>query len=369
MTAIHEIPVEKIGALTEALNCGALLLNRTGCIVHANKRVCEMAGRTADELIGRRIDTLYESPEDVAFVRQRVEEFDSVFEDEFHLVSPDGRRVHVIISSRPLGDANIAVAFYKLITLIDISRQKRLEERLTEDYQQIAKLSDTILAQAIELKHYSEQLEEKVRERTAELREANMDAIYMLAVAGEAKDYDTGAHVLRIRKYAELMATELGLPSAEVERIGYSALLHDIGKMIVPDSILKKAGPLTPEERQIIQGHTLAGERILSDKPFFAVARQIARSHHENWNGTGYPDRLEADAIPLAARIVRLVDVYDALLSPRVYKPSWSNDDARDVIHNGRGALFDPALVNAFERIATSSEFEGVRCVKAGAFG
>lgn len=360
MTDAHELPLETVSAVLGALNCGALLVDRAGIIIHANERFCEMLGRPASAVEGLAIESFYGSPADIEFVRSRVEQFDSAQEDEFFLPRPDSTQLPVIVSSRPLGDPRTAVSRYKVVTAIDISKQKKMEGRLTEEYRQIAKLSDTVIEQAIDLKHHSERLEQKVRDRTKELREANMEAIYMLAVASEAKDADTGAHVLRIRRYTELLARAMGLPEATAERFGYSAILHDVGKMVVPDSVLKKPGPLTAEERRVIESHTVAGERILSEKPFFEVARDIARSHHENWNGTGYPDQRAGEAIPLAARIVRVVDVYDALLSPRVYKPAWSREEAAGEIQKNAGVLFDPELARYFGRIFESTEFRAI---------
>src|SRR6185295_13402785 len=164
-----------------------------------------------------------------------------------------------------------------LVTITDLSEQKKAEDSLKEQYEIIAKLSNTILEQAVDLKHYSQSLEERVAERTAALHEANLDAIYMLAVASEAKDEDTGRHVRRIRECAAKLARELGFADREADEIGYSAVLHDVGKMHVPDHILKKPGPLTFDERQQVQRHTLIGERILADTPFFTRARLIAR--------------------------------------------------------------------------------------------
>lgn len=361
MSAAHDMPLESIAAMMNALNCGALIINRAGTIVHANDRFGEICRRPKSEIIGRSLESLYAIEADVKFIRDRIAQFDTAFEDEFHLTRPDGTRVPIIVSSRPLGNAEVVASFYKVITVIDITPQKRMEDRLTEDYRQIAKLSDIVLEQAIELKHHSERLEQKVRERTLELHGANMDAIYMLAVACEAKDQDTGSHVLRIRRYTELLALELGLPPVTADRFGYSAILHDVGKMSVPDDILKKPGPLAVDERRVIESHTLAGERILSDSPFFEIARLIARSHHENWDGTGYPDALANEAIPFAARIVRLADVYDALMSPRVYKPAWSHKDAIALVRKGRGNLFDPAACDVFLRIQDSRDFHAIR--------
>lgn len=170
----------------------------------------------------------------------------------------------------------------------------------------------------------------------------------MLAIASEAKDEDTGAHVRRIERLTRLLALELGLNERDAERIGYSSILHDVGKIHVPDHILQKPGPLNDDEWKTMREHTTFGERILSREPFFDLARSIARSHHENWNGSGYPDNLAAASIPLAARIVRVADVYDALTTARPYKKPWSAHDAATYIENERGKLFDPDVASAF---------------------
>jgi putative two-component system response regulator len=210
----------------------------------------------------------------------------------------------------------------------------------------------------VDLKGYSQKLEERVAERTAALHAANLDAIYMLAVASEAKDQDTGRHVRRIREYARLLALEMSLGEAESEQIGYSAVLHDVGKMHVADQILKKPGALTPAERTEMQQHTIIGERILSEQPFFARARRIARSHHENWDGSGYPDATSRNEVPIEARIVHLADVFDALTSPRVYKHAWSAKDAAGVIRESRGRMFDPDVVDAFNSLYARGAME-----------
>jgi putative two-component system response regulator len=129
-------------------------------------------------------------------------------------------------------------------------------------------------------------------------------------------------------------------------------VLHDIGKMHVPDGILKKPGPLTADEMKTMQEHTVWGERILGEKPFFAAARRIARSHHENWDGSGYPDRTRGNNIPIEARIVHLADVYDALVSPRVYKAAWTPRQAGEFIVEASGQMFDPELVRVFTHIS-----------------
>jgi putative two-component system response regulator len=179
----------------------------------------------------------------------------------------------------------------------------------------------------------------------------------MLAVASEAKDADTGQHVRRIQAYAHALARRLGMGDDEAEEIGYSAVLHDVGKIHVPDEILKKPGSLNDDERRRMQEHTIVGERILGTGTFFVRARRIARSHHENWDGSGYPDALAGRAIPLEARIVHLADVYDALVHERVYKPAWSPDDAARAIRDARGWMFEPDLVDAFLDLHTQGQW------------
>jgi len=348
-----------VRSLLDAINCGAILLDRSGRILHANPRMAALLSRPAPEIVGRHTADFYSDPEALGFVRDRMLDFDSPFEGEFYLPRPDGERVPVIVSGRPLG-VEAPLSDYKMVTFIDISGQKQAEERLKEEYTEISRLSDTVLEQALALKRYSGELEERVRERTADLRQANMEAIYMLAVASEAKDIDTGVHVRRIQGYTQRMARALGLPENRVDEFGYSAILHDVGKMQVPDRILKKPGALTGDERTEMEVHTIAGERILSRQPFFEVAREIARSHHENWDGSGYPDGRRRDEIPLAARIVHLVDVFDALTSERVYKAAWPVERAVAAILAGRGTQFEPELVRVFEGLHADGSLRGI---------
>jgi putative nucleotidyltransferase with HDIG domain len=283
-----------------------------------------------------------------------LDRFDEQHEEEFFLPLPEGARLPIISSSRPLpGDPD-----HRLITLIDISKQKDAENQLREQYQTIVEMSDTVLQQALELRNYSQKLEDRVRQRTRELHEAHMEAVYMLAIASEAKDMDTGKHVRRIEHYSRLLASKLGLPSNEVDAVGYSAILHDVGKIHVPDRILSKPGPLDDDERAQMQQHTLAGERILARSDFFERARKIARSHHENWDGSGYPDRLAGAAIPLEARIVHIADVFDALTTRRVYKEPWDPLIAAEAIRGERGRMFEPQIVDAFDELLVNGGFQ-----------
>lgn len=349
------IPLAAVTELIDALQCGAVVINRSGLIKSVNTRAAEMFGLPRKRLEGRKLEELYFDADGRAIVQRILANFDQPRETESYVPQPDGSRLPVIVAGRPVGTA-APLADFRLYTLIDISKLKQTEASLQERFADIAKLSDTVLEQALSLKDYSKTLEKRVAERTHELLEANMDAIYMLAVASEAKDMDTGAHVRRIRFFAERLARELGLEEQEAVRIGYSATLHDVGKIHVADRILHKEGKLNHREWRAMREHTIVGERILADKPFFAMARQIARSHHENWDGSGYPDGLKGEAIPLPARIVGLVDVYDALLSSRPYKEAWSPEETVRAIEAGSGKQFDPRLVEAFLKLAERGE-------------
>lgn len=174
------------------------------------------------------------------------------------------------------------------------------------------------------------------------------DAVVMLAQAAEAKDDDTGEHVQRVGRLCRRIAHDLGLEDRMADDVGFFSMIHDVGKIHVPDRILKKPGPLTPAEWDVMRRHTVHGERILVDRPGFRIARQITRSHHERWDGRGYPDGLAGSAIPLPARIVAVADVFDALTHARPYKPAWPLEQALAEIRTLSGAAFDPQVVEAF---------------------
>jgi len=200
---------------------------------------------------------------------------------------------------------------------------------------------DQQLARAVGL------LEETERARSAELA-AKRQSVFMLARAAEARDGTTGEHINHVRDLAVELALATGASGADAERIGWSAMLHDVGKLRVPDRILLKPGKLDPSEWETIQLHAVWGEELLEGGEHFSMARAIARSHHENWDGTGYPDRIRAEEIPFEARLVRIVDVYDALRSVRPYKPAWSEDEVIEELRRLREVHFDPELTDLF---------------------
>lgn len=185
----------------------------------------------------------------------------------------------------------------------------------------------------------------------AQLHDMSLEAIFMLAQAAEAKDEVTGNHLQRVRAYSEAMARHLGMSDEEVNEIGYSSILHDVGKLQVPDAILKKEGKLTEEEWQEMKKHPRGGAAILRDKEFYQMARDIAENHHERWDGTGYPKGRKGEEIPLASRIVTVADVFDALTTSRPYKKAWSHEEAFEKITQDRGSAFDPKVVDTFEAL------------------
>ena len=191
-------------------------------------------------------------------------------------------------------------------------------------------------------------LSAELRKRQANLEQKTRQTLTMLAQIVEARDTDAGMHLRHIQYYSRALALRLGLDEKQSHEIAYAAMIHDVGKAQVPDAILKKPGPLTPGERIEIQKHTVWGDALLSENEEFRAAREVARYHHEKWDGSGYPDGLAGEAIPLAARIVAVADVYDALISERPYKRAWSSGEAIVEIRKMSGGHFDPLIVEAF---------------------
>jgi putative two-component system response regulator len=196
-------------------------------------------------------------------------------------------------------------------------------------------------------------LERAVKERTRELDDARLESLTVLAAVGEFHDDDTHEHTERVGAIAARIAQALDLSDAFVADIRAAAPLHDIGKIAVPRRILRKPAELTPEERQVMMRHAEIGAQILSAavSPVLSLAREIALSHHENWDGCGYPAGRSREKIPLAGRITALADVFDALTHKRPYKEAWDIDRALELIRDEAGRKFDARVVDAFRTL------------------
>ncbi|MGE4345468.1 MAG: HD domain-containing phosphohydrolase [Geoalkalibacter sp.] len=225
-----------------------------------------------------------------------------------------------------------------------------------------------------ELEIYSHHLEDLVREKVQEISDSQLATIVAVSKLAEYRDDETGQHIERTRTFCRMLARKLrknrryaqSITDAFIENIYHAAPLHDIGKVGIPDNILLKPGKLTPEEFEIMKTHTTIGANTLQavrarypKNAFINMGIAIARSHHEKWDGSGYPDGLSGEDIPLSARIMALADVYDALRSKRPYKEAFSREKARTIIEEGAGTHFDPVVVEAF--LALEPEFSAIR--------
>jgi response regulator RpfG family c-di-GMP phosphodiesterase len=223
-----------------------------------------------------------------------------------------------------------------------------------------------------EVRRQNEILEQRVRERTLELESSRREVIFRLARAAELRDSATGFHILRVGLLAQMLSAELGYDKKFQEELLLASTLHDIGKLGIADAILLKPARLTAEEYKAMQAHCRIGAdllrsdlsstfRLLSGDPagsnsLLELAAEIAQTHHEWWDGTGYPNRLQGDAIPMTGRIVAVADVYDALCSARPYKEAMGSEEALKAVHEGSGTHFDPQVVEALVRRAADAE-------------
>jgi len=217
------------------------------------------------------------------------------------------------------------------------------------------------------LRRHADELEARVEERTRDLERSRIEILMRLAMAGEHRDTDTGRHVVRVAQVSRVIAEQLGLDEHECEKILVTSALHDLGKVGIPDRILRKAGPLTPQEREEMQHHCEIGDAILRSRgvmgaavahvvvansgtnDLLEMAGRIALNHHERWDGTGYPDGLRGPAIPIEARIVAGADVFDALCSERPYKAAVPPKEVRRIMAKESGRHFDPAVWAAMD--------------------
>jgi len=200
------------------------------------------------------------------------------------------------------------------------------------------------------LNRRADELDIAVKRAVQEVHDREHETVVRLARAAEFRDPETGAHIVRMARYSVLIAKHVGMTQAEQDMLLMAAPMHDVGKLGTPDHILLKRGKLTPEELEVMRQHAQIGHEILKDSssPVLKMAAQIAMSHHEKYDGSGYPNGLAGAQIPLVGRIVAVADVFDALTSQRPYKPAWSLEQARSFLLQGRGSHFDPRCIDEF---------------------
>jgi putative two-component system response regulator len=227
---------------------------------------------------------------------------------------------------------------------------------------------------SLSIKQRQDDLERLVANRTADLEWSRREVVFCLARAAEFRDNDTGRHVVRVGKYVGILAREFGYSDADASTMELASTLHDVGKIGIPDSILLKPGKLDPDEFALMKGHADIGRTIVAPmsedelhafanhvtvasnligqctSPLLLLASEIALTHHEKWDGSGYPRGLAGEAIPFSGRVTAVADVFDALTSRRPYKEPFPIDKAMSILDQGRGAHFDPAVVDAFAR-------------------
>lgn len=243
-------------------------------------------------------------------------------------------------------------AFTSIMAMFALPLASIVAERRAADREAIAEFYNAKWTAGdlhLQLRHQNALLEYRVRERTQELEDAYLETLERLTAAAELRDEYTGQHTRRVGELSEALARNLGLPADQATLIRRAATLHDVGKIGIADQILLKRGPLSPEEIDVMKTHAAVGARILTGgrSPLMTLAEEIALTHHERWDGSGYPRGLKGEAIPLAGRIVAVADAFDALLSHRPYREALPMEEAIGLITAGAGAHFDPMVVDA----------------------
>lgn len=333
-----------------------------------------------EQVFGARVMIVDDEPEDIATLKEVLlgggfkriisttdstkaldlyEEFhpDIVLVD-LHMPSPDGLELMQLLGEREPGPNDPPIVIFTNDVDDDVSEKVlaagavdfvRKPHNRNEVLVRVTNLLENYFMH-FELRSQNETLEERVRQRTIELNDARLETLERLAIAAEFRDDDTGEHTKRVGFSSSLLAAVAGMEREDVERMASAAPLHDVGKIGIPDAILLKPGKLTDEEFKTMQSHTTIGSEILSGgtSQVLSLADEIARSHHEKWNGAGYPNGLAGEDIPLAGRIVALSDVFDALTHSRPYKKAWPLDEAVAEISRSAGTHFDPKLTPLF---------------------
>ena len=303
-------------AAFEEAPIGSVITDRHGRIERVNRAWCTMTGYTATERIGTHFLELThgEDHQESAAAFAELLEGSGTHRLEKRFALPSGRVLEVRVAATAIRDD---------------------ADEVTQVFAQIEDITDA-------------------RRTSRDLEHAQFEMLARLAAAAEFRDDDTGQHTRRVGDLSVAIAERLGLPGPQIELMRLAAPLHDLGKIAIPDAILGKPGKLTEEELAKMRTHTTVGAQMLTGSPFalLELAEQIALTHHEKWDGSGYPAGLAGDAIPIAGRIVAAADVYDALTHTRPYKAAWSTTDAIAELTRQAGAHFDPAVIDAFLTLA-----------------
>ncbi|MFP5352984.1 MAG: HD-GYP domain-containing protein [Actinomycetota bacterium] len=258
-----------------------------------------------------------------------------------------------VLNSAPRSASAIAIDSSELIEIGKSALDAVLDSDPQASRRMLGSLANSLTLAREQVVFHNRVLDEKVRERTEELRETQLEVIRRLGQAAEFRDDDTGLHITRMSRFSARLAMEAGIGIKECEALLHAAPMHDIGKIGIPDHILLKPGKLEDEEFEIMKTHTTIGAELLSgsNSQVMELARGIALAHHEKWNGRGYPNGLAGEDIPFLARVCAICDVFDALTSERPYKKAWTPEDAFDLLRKEAGQHFDPNLVELFLRI------------------
>lgn len=289
---------------------------------------------------------------------------------DMHMPGMDGLQVLKLIRELTPSDSYLPVLMITADATAEVKQQgfqAGVNDFLTKPYNRaevILRMTNLLKTKLLhnQIQQQNNTLELRVQERTEELQQAKLEILELLGRAAEYRDDMTGRHTFRVGKLTGLIALRLGLSEEQADMLRLAAPLHDIGKIGIPDHILLKPGRFEPHEFERMKAHTTIGADILEGSSFtlLKLARVIAESHHEKWDGSGYPKGLKSEEIPLEARIVALADFYDALTNERPYKRAWTPDETMMEIRKQRGVHFDPHIVDVFEQLHTEGSLVGL---------